>query len=844
MGTAGWARAAAPWRLDCATLEKFGALRLTTHLARDGALVTASTSNQASAKLTAETLIEHLAPPEDLRLRLEQFPRGIDNVHIDVVLGQRFVVLASQLVRRLLSHEVSVNLWGEAPAEPGVDDVEAFARAYISLTEVAVDQARQSGRRDLIVLFQLSVTKFLLQLVGDEIARMRARLRRARDEETGGVKVSALEVHQRVVALARDRQAIRYKLNRELFRHVHKLESTRLRKLRKAVLAASWPVPKHLMLNPMLLLPGIMADEQAMVHYNLMFTERDAPGGFSRINPLITGLLRGLLPGWAVAPAAGESAVSPGLNGPTSQVTFRQRTDQGSLSGFLEAELLLTRSIGEEECAHDLTSWLDVPENLDRMFLPAGGDRAAPGRSRHRLPDPWREYLVSLGRKLYWRFWRAGLLPSVMASYEVRRVHEELQGKVPARLIFQYLARMVSRRKLVRRLSGSQVPMRPQDALVALERGRQRLRRMTRTDRFDRLMQFLRDFAVFRRDLKCAYVAYRAMDRIRLLESPEDIALSKANGTLQQFLDAEERRAQGNQVRSHVIIKADVRGSARMTEELLERKLNPATHFSLNFFGPITALLEDFGATKVFVEGDAVILSLLEHDESSPGRLNAAQACGLARKMLAVVDAQNAQNRKHDLPGLEIGLGITYADGPPTYLYDGDREIMISSAINRADQLSSCSPALRKAPLCTNRGGRGIEVAVVAADEARSCAGETLLRYNVDGVELEQAAFQKLKRELALRRVEVILPGDIEATRFYVTRYPDRKGMAHWLAVREAPIRCWRDGQLGEPDPSGRCFYEVITDASVLALIKRRVGTRQARDAARTAENKLSGQAG
>ncbi len=806
--------------------------------------MTASSFKHESTQLTAQALIEHLAAPEDLRVRLERFPRGIDNVHIDVVLGQRFVLPASQLVRRLLTHEASVNLWGEPAAEPGVDEVEAFVSAYIGLTEVAVDQARRAGQRDLMVLFQLSVTKFLLQLVVEEMARLRGRLQRARDEEAGGPKVSALEVHQRVVALARDQQAIRYKLNRELFRHVHKLESTRLRKLRKSVLAASWPVPKHLLLNPMFLLPGIMADEQAMVHYNLVFTERDARGGFVEVNRLITGLLRDLLPEWAVAPAAGESAPAPGLGTFTSQVTFKQRTDQGGLNGFLEAELLLTRSIGDEEYAHDLTSWLDVPENLERMFLSAGDDKAVPGRSRRRLPDPWREHLLGLGRKLYWRFWRAGLLPLVMASYEVRRVHEELQGKLPARLIFQYLARMVSRRKLVRRLSGSQVPVGPEDALPALDRGRQRLRRMTRSERFDRLMQFVRDFAVFRRDLKCAYVAYRAMDRIRLLQSPEDIALSKANGSLQQFMDSEERGAEGRQVRSHVIIKADVRGSTLMTEQLLERRLNPATHFSLNFFGPITALLEDFGASKVFVEGDAVILSLPEHDESSAGRLNVAQACGLARKILAVVDAQNAQNRKHNLPGLEIGLGITYADGPPTYLYDGDREIMISSAINRADQLSSCSPVLRKAPLCTTRAGRGIEVATLAGDEATSCMGEALLRYNVDGVELEQAAFHKLKRELALRRVELILPGDIESTRFYVTRYPDLKGITHWLAVREAPIRRWRDGKLGEPDPSGRYFYEVITDAAVLARIKRRAGSRPVQPPAKAVDNKLSEQAG
>ncbi len=805
----------------------------------------APSSHTTDAQPTAQTLAEHLASPEELRLRFEQFPRGIDNAHIDVVLGQRFVARATQLVRRLLTHEVSVNLWGESPPEPGVDEVEAFVDAYVDLTEVAVEQARRAGQRDLIQLFQLSVIKFLLQLVGDEIERMRGRLQRARDEETGGPKVSSVEVHQRVVALAREQQAIRYRLNRELFRHVHKLESTRLRKLRKSVLAASWPAPKHVILNPMLLLPGITADEQAMVHYNLVFTQREARGGFAQVNRLITELLKGLLPDWALAPPSRPVTSSAGLlDLSTSQVTFRQRTDQGSLGGFLEAELLVTRSMCEEEYAQDLISWLDVPDNLERIFFAGQVAKGMPRHTRCPLPAVWHDYLRRLGRTLYWRFWRAGLLPMVMASFEVRRVYDDLQGKVPGRLIFQYLARMISRRKLLRRLSGSQIPVRPQDALPALDRGRQRLRRMGRGERFDRLMQFIGDFAVFRRDLKCAYVAYRAMDRIRLLQRPEDIALSEANGTLQQFLDAEEIQPQKTQVRGHVIIKADVRGSTRMTEELLQRHLNPATHFSLNFFNPINALLAEVGATKVFVEGDAVILGLFEYDEASARSTTVAQACGLARKILAVVDVQNAQNRRHDLPGLEIGLGITYAEGPPTYLYDGDRQIMISSAINRADQLSSCSSVLRTAPLCANRAGRGIEVATMEAPRAQALGTETLVRYNVNGVELEPAAFQKLRRELALRRVELTLPGDASPTRFYATRYQDRKGISHWLVVREALVRHWRDGQLQEPDASGRCFYEVITDGGVLGLIRRRVGSRQPRTPVPASAAEIPGELG
>jgi TPP-dependent trihydroxycyclohexane-1,2-dione (THcHDO) dehydratase len=46
------------------------------------------------------------------------------------------------------------------------------------------------------------------------------------------------------------------------------------------------------------------------------------------------------------------------------------------------------------------------------------------------------------------------------------------------------------------------------------------------------------------------------------------------------------------------------------TRTLLEKGLNPASYFSLNFYDPINKLLPKYEAKKVFIEGDALILAL------------------------------------------------------------------------------------------------------------------------------------------------------------------------------------------------------------------------------------------
>jgi class 3 adenylate cyclase len=382
----------------------------------------------------------------------------------------------------------------------------------------------------------------------------------------------------------------------------------------------------------------------------------------------------------------------------------------------------------------------------------------------------------------------------------------------------------------MQKLSGIKGLTQPDIAKKVLDIAAGRINGMSKARRRYRVKCFLRDFTVLRRDLKLAYQCHCAMNSIRILQRDQNIELSRSNHSLQEFFPGAQDKSEKQQIRNHVIIKADVRGSTAITAELLDQKLNPATHFSLNFFQPINDLLEKYGASKVFLEGDAIILSIMEFEDAPYQWLCVSHACGLAKKILQVVDKQNVQNRKHGLPELELGLGISFNDGSPAFLYDGERKIMISPAINRADRLSSCSAALRGTTI-GDEVKRGVEVVVpVDKGEVIGAGGDEMLGYNVNGIELDMPAFFKLKGELALLRLGGNIPGYSKQSVFYAGRYPDRAGKMDWLIVREAPVRMWIGNSINTEEEWGRRFYEVITDADVIAMLKDRMSSDKTAD--------------
>jgi class 3 adenylate cyclase len=414
-----------------------------------------------------------------------------------------------------------------------------------------------------------------------------------------------------------------------------------------------------------------------------------------------------------------------------------------------------------------------------------------------------------------------GLLPRVRASGLLRQVYPTLGIRGGVEWVHDYLAGECGRKELERRLQtlpgvedgSALVRLIDEKARAGRDRGRHADERM--------LARFASELLTHRFDLKLACWAYAGMNSLRLLHDERKISMSSANGLLQDFRRGAE--AAEKTVIGHVVLKADVRGSTEITAQMRARNLNPAAYFSRNLYDPITRQLKAFGAQKVFVEGDAVILSLMEYEGQPRAHLAVARACGLACRILQVVEAKNAESRELGLPELGLGIGIAYSNEAPTYLYDEGHQIMISPAINRADRLSSCHSGLRQ--VLGNRHERRVVVAAPALEGSHNgkSGHDGLVRYNVNGIELEAAAFFQLGSELKLQHIRLPERGGDSADRYHVGRYLDLQGNSHWLVVRETPIPLWMGDRLLEGDRSGRVYYEVVTDEDIIASAKRRM---------------------
>ena len=334
-------------------------------------------------------------------------------------------------------------------------------------------------------------------------------------------------------------------------------------------------------------------------------------------------------------------------------------------------------------------------------------------------------------------------------------------------------------------------------------------------------LKLLTEISRYRRGLKYFRFAHRAFNRLTLLSSEEDIKLSNSAGTLYLMPTSSEIEDDDERICHHTIMKADVRGSTTVTDELEKKGLNPASYFSTRFFNPINKILGTYGANKVFIEGDAIILSFLEFEQTPQEWFSVARACGYSKDMLQIVGSNNRYSTQMGLPLLELGVGICYADIAPRYLYDEDRSIMISGAIGDADRMSGCSWALREK---IQKSLFNINVLRIA--DGKGEKGQQSIRYNVNGILLDDAAFAKLRDEIALKSVRMKLNG--KQYLFHVGQYPDTNGRKKDLIIREDKVGIWKDSQVHEDPNSDEAYYEVVVNRKVIPLALEAVSAKQA----------------
>jgi len=746
------------------------------------------------------------------QLSLERLLLGVDNIRYDVHLSPTFYKAATRMVPQLIArHFQSDHIFSIAKPPIWSNKINEFKRLYRQTMLDAINKSKLRNEPQIDFLAQLAVVRLLRDEIHTQFEMMIARIKNIirKYEITDHQDIGeAVKTKETLTTILQNREALLRNVGAELFQLLSEVQNEDLKAIREANFGAEFLLPDNVLDNPILLAENPYNDAFLIKEYDVLFGRRlEDPDRYDTLITLVKRLISDIL-----------------RNDPEGkQVSVVQdQTDDADDT---------TIKIGQEAHERKVGALIKQIDNFDILCNHFNTKNQLKKLKKKKAAKQKRDLLknrINEQKKLlnffYRNFDKAKLIDRITAFYEIHSIYQDYCPPLVPHQIIHYLIfpksrkTVVSRMKRLKKFQGRAYSLKP------LHQAIKRLRKLTYKDRKVYLLRFLNGLARHHRDFENFNALKEAMDRINLVTDDKILNLSRENNTLYEFLLAHEQDQEERPIINHVIIKADVRGSTDITHQMLERGLNPASYFSLNFFDPITDILSDYDAVKVFIEGDAIILSIFEHEETPGGWYSVARACGLALNILMIIRRYNAISRKHNLPILEIGIGICHLKSTPTFLFDGDNRIMISSAINLVDRLSACSKTIRqKMPNPSSRFN--LYVFQSASEEAIEATSDDLfLRYNVNGIELNSEGFAKLSKEIKLKAVEKELPGVRgEHTQLYSGKFPTVTGKYQRLLIRESQIPIVDPGELVPKRLTERKYYEVCSDPELYRLTKATV---------------------
>ena len=604
-------------------------------------------------------------------------------------------------------------------------------------------------------------------------------------------------------------------MNRQIFSQLQRVEERQLEPIREQFLGENYRYAPNVIVNPLLYTSELSALPLLLNEFS-MWNWNGEDAGFIDINNKVEQLLSKRLKELEITPLREEY---DGNN--ESEI-------HDELKGLFLTQSFLGKAIDTKNSIAESFNWFEIPENIELLFdVKKNADELKEIRKEHGLGAWWKarserrklERTLSAFSKL---LKKNKVLPQLLASHYMRRsINPTISEHVDLKVICQYLSGNIPLNKLEENVVGGFTLSAEQ--LKSLESLQEKIKeQIAKADSADSL-KLLLDLSRFRQQLKYFRFAHRAFNRFTILTAEEDLKLSKSAGTLYLLPTSSEIEEDDERICHHAILKADVRGSTTVTDELQAKGLNPASYFSMRFFNPINKILETYGANKVFIEGDAIILSFLEYEHTPQQWFAVARACGNARDMLKITGSNNRYSTQMGLPLLELGIGVCYSDEAPRFLYDGDHPIMISGAIGLADRMSGCSWNLRAA---IKKSLFNVDVLRIADGEAsKGEKGQHFLRYNVNGINIDDAAWAELKTEIPLKSVKMKLNG--KDYLFHVGQYPDVNGRKKDLVIREGKIGIWEDNEVKDDPAATESYFEVVVNRKVLPLVLEAVSKSQ-----------------
>ena len=829
--------------------------------------------------MTETRIITSAAGPAPIRLepysaeiRLTKLAVGLDNIHYDVFLSPKFVEFTRKYLLDLIRQLVNITLlykqeWErERKNRSGQPEHAAFRKILTEILQQSVTRAKFQQSIETDVLHRLALLKFIAQETSNQFSSI---LVECKDYIRGRGEVfehseQAHVLRAKISELQADRKNVIREVGSTLCRIWREVEENTIAKTRRALFGEDFGGMYELLQNRLLFAEGGNDDHLFLEHYVLLGNFINDPDRFDVFDALLLDFVREyVLSGdnsedLAKARKAHERlleqarllrselarieeeqeevASRAGQSDETFPRLFKRKQAGGSearaeLEDLRRKSASLEKNLAElapqietakqrmdfltSELQSRLGDYLNEPANarrlFDAQFAQSGSGGAGTPEACARLLEEWVHRLEE-----------RDLLMHVLAGYELRKIASDYSPPIH----LQQMKKALVSRDEAKRVEAilEQFPAR-KISMKRLEESSRAIRRRSHEETLAVGLQFAEDLMRLRRDRRNYQQVAAWMEQINLVRSEKSRELSRANKSLYEFLHPDEGQPAEDPIINHVVIKADVRGSTGITKDLLARGMNPASHFSMNLHEPVKRMLERYGAATVFIEGDAIILAIYETETTRASRRAVARACVLAREILAVTQAYNVRAKTSGLPPLELGVGVAFQDSAPSLWMDADSKIMISRALNLSDRLSSCSK-MAKRLFKANPAPFNVYLLQTLMEDAVEDEGEELLvRYNLNGIELNEEGFQKLSAEISLAAMggNFPLPWGKERVQLYFGEVPLGESIEP-IVIRKGFVRQLLPGaKVGAQ--GNRPYYEVCTDPKLLELARKRGGS-------------------
>src|ERR1700730_3699601 len=800
--------------------------------------------------------------PYSADIRLTHLTVGFDNIHYDVFLSPRFIDFSGKYLFEMVRQSANFTLEFGNQRKPGSPEHAAFRKVLTEVLQESLTRAKFQKSIEIDILHRLALLKFLIQELSNQFSSFLVGCKE-RIRVKGELFEHSEQAHvwrSKIAELQGDRKKILHQIGETLCRIWREVEEGTFSKSRRALFGEEFHEMYDLLQNRFLFVEGGNDEQLFLEHYILLGNFVNDPDRFEIFDALLLDFLSEVV-------LAEDNAEELNKARKTSERLLEQARLLRSELAHLEEEQeeLLARSDGRNDgfarlfqrragapaesqgelddlsrkfasrgrSLEDLAPQIDAVKQRvefltdqyrsrlgDYLNEPTNARRLFDAQARSEDGEPAPETRTRLLEEWVQRLEERDLLFHVLASYELRKLYSSYCPPIH----LQQLKKALVNREDARRVGQilEQFPAR-KISMRKLDEVSRSIRRGTHKETLGVGLQFAEDLMRIRRDRRNYQHVTAWMERINLVRSESSRELSRANKTLYEFLHPAEGRPAEDPIINHVIIKVDVRGSTGITKDLLARGLNPASHFSMNLHEPVKRTVERYAAAKVFIEGDAIIPAIYENESTRTTQRAVARACVLAREILVVTQAYNARTKLTDLPALELGIGVAFQDSAPSLSMDGDSRIMISRALNLSDRLSSCS-RIAKRLFEANPSPFKVYLLQTLMDDTEGEEGEDLLiRYNLNGIELNEEGFEKLSAEISLAPVgcNFPMPWGKERAQLYFGEVP-LGGSLEPIIVRKGFARQLLPG--GTIGLQGtRAYFEVCTDEKLIDLARKKL---------------------